>query len=86
MVRKQRVEVGHDVVLAADHQAEAPLEAEHAAAGADVDVVHALGRQRLGPVDVVAVVGVAAVDDDVARAHALGQVARRSGRRRRPGP
>ena len=39
---EDRVEVRDDVVLAADHQAEAALEAEHAAARADVDVVDAL--------------------------------------------
>ena len=54
------------VVVAADHQAVAALEAEDAAAGADVDVVDALLAQLRGPADVVAVVGVAAVDDDVA--------------------
>ena len=58
-----------DVVLAADHEAEPALEAEDAAGRADVDVVDAalleLGRLR----DVVAVVGVPAVDHDVARLH-----------------
>ena len=63
---EDRVEVRDDVVLAADHEAEAALEAEHAAARADVDVVDALRAKRVGAVDVVAVVGVAAVDDDVA--------------------
>ena len=53
-------------LVAADHQAVAALQAEDAAAGADVDVVDALLPQLLGPADVVAVVGVAAVDDDVA--------------------
>ena len=47
------------------------------------------GRQGLGPVDVVAVVGVAAVDHDVTRAHALGQVldglAGEGGRHHHPG-
>ena len=71
---EQRVEVRDDLVLAADHQAVAALEAEHAAAGADVDVVDALLAQLGRPVDVLAVVGVAAVDDDVARLHQLGQL------------
>jgi len=35
-----------DLGLAADHQAEAALEAVHAAAGADVDVVQAGFGQR----------------------------------------
>ena len=55
-----------DVVLAADHLAVAALQAPDAAAGADVDVVDALGLQLRGAADVVEVVGVAAVDDDVA--------------------
>ena len=64
----------HDVVLAADHQAVAPLEAEDATARADVDVVDAGGLQALGAVDVVAVVRVAAVDDDVARREHLREI------------
>ncbi len=63
-----------DLGLAADHHAEAALEPEHPAARADVDVVHALGRERLRPLDVVAVVGVAAVDHDVARVHETGEL------------
>jgi hypothetical protein len=43
------------------------LEAPHAAAGAHVHVVHAPGRQLLRAADVIDVVGVAAVDEDVAR-------------------
>ena len=61
------------VVLAADHQAVAALEAPDAAAGADVDVVDAALGQRGRARDVVAVVGVAAVDDDVARLEQRGQ-------------
>ena len=63
---EQRLQAGHHLGLAADHQAVAPLQAEDPAAGADVQVVHAPGPERLGPVDVVAVVGVAAVDHHVA--------------------
>ena len=57
----------HDLRLAADHHAVAALQAPDAAAGADVDVVDALRREFLGAADVVDVVGVAAVDEDVAR-------------------
>ena len=54
-------------VGAADHQAVAPFETVHAAAGADVEVVDAVvGGERRGAVDVVVVPGVAAVDDRVA--------------------
>jgi hypothetical protein len=50
---------------AADHQAEAALEAEDAAAGAHVDVVQPLLAERRGTAQVVTVVRVAAVDDGV---------------------
>src|SRR4051794_37842861 len=67
--RRERLEEGVEArdgrVVAADHQAVAALEAEHAAARAHVDVVQALLAQRPRPDDVVAVVGVAAVDDGV---------------------
>ena len=63
---EDRVEMLHDVVFAPDHQAEAALQPEDAAARADVDVVDALWLQHRGAIDVVAVVAVATVDDDVA--------------------
>ncbi len=53
--------------FSADHQAVAALLAGDAAAGADVDVVHSHCGERLRPPYVVAVVGVAAIDHDVAR-------------------
>ena len=75
-----RRQVGDRAVLATDHQAEPTLEAEHTTTGADVDVVDALGPEHLGAVDVVAVVRVAAVDDDVAGVESPGDVHhRRSG-------
>ena len=63
---EDRVEAADHVGFAADHHAIAPVEAEHAAAGADVDIVDLLRGQFLGAADVVDVVGVAAVDQDVA--------------------
>src|SRR5690606_6517622 len=48
-----------------------------ATARAHVDVVHAGGLEGGGPVDVVAVVGVAAVDDDVAGGHQPGELGHR---------
>ena len=63
---ENRVEVLDDVVFAANHLAVTALEAPDAAAGADVNVVDAFGGELLGAADVVDVVGVAAVDDDVA--------------------
>ena len=64
---EDRVETADRLRLAADHQAEAALEAEDPPAGTNVDEVDALRCERLGAVDVVAVVAVAAVDDDVVR-------------------
>ena len=68
--RRQRRKIGSrrctGVRLAADHHAVAALEAPDAAAGAHVDVVDPLRRELLRAADVVDVVGVAAVDEDVA--------------------
>src|SRR5580692_5420871 len=60
------VEVFHDVGFAADHLAVAAFEAPDAATGADVTIVNALRGKFFGAADVVDVIGVAAVDDDVA--------------------
>src|SRR5208282_1193670 len=59
------VQAPHRLVLAADHQAVAPFQAPHAAAGADVHVVDAVPLEIFGPRDVVPVVRVPAVDHDV---------------------
>jgi hypothetical protein len=64
---EDRIEMLHHRRLAADHHAEAALEAPHATARPDVDVMDALGRERLRAPEVVDVVRVAAVDHDVAR-------------------
>ena len=75
------------VGLAADHQAVAALQAGDAAAGADVDVVDGSARgEPRRAADVVAVVGVAAVDDDVAGLESAAPGRRARGRRRRPAP
>jgi hypothetical protein len=71
---EDRVEMPHDVVLAADHLAIAALEAPDAAAGADVDVMNALGGEFLGAANVVDVIGIAAVDHDVAGFELRGEV------------
>ncbi len=63
---EDRLQVLDDGGFAADHQAVAPIDAGDAAAGADVDVMVFRRREAFGAADVVAVVGVAAVDDDVA--------------------
>ena len=66
MVSKIGSRCADDVVLAADHEAEAAVETEHAAARPAVDVVDTARLEARGTIDVVAVVRVAAVDDDVA--------------------
>ncbi len=64
---EDRVQVlGRPCCLAADHQAEAALEAKDAAARAAVDIVDADRLELLRPDDVVTVIRVAAIDDDVA--------------------
>src|SRR5262249_59379489 len=62
---EDRVEMLHDTRLAADHHAVAALQSPDAAAGADVHVMNAIGRQLLGAADVVDVVWIAAVGQDV---------------------
>ena len=64
---EDRIEMLHDVGLAADHHAVAALQAPDAAAGADIHIVDALCGQFLGAANVVDVVGIAAVDKNVAR-------------------
>src|SRR5262249_8784915 len=64
--REERVEMPHDVRLAADHEAVAALEAEHATARPAVHVMYPLVGESARPIDVVAVVRVSTVDHDVA--------------------
>ena len=56
----------HDRVLAADHVAVAALETPDAAADADIDIVQLLDLQLPRATDVVVIIGIAAVNDDVA--------------------
>src|SRR5260370_998893 len=53
---EDRVETLHHCGFAADHHAIAALETPDAAASADIDIVDALGRELLGPADVVDVI------------------------------
>ena len=64
--REDGVEVLHHLRLAADHLAVAALASPDAAAGSDVDVVDSPLAEVLRAPDVVDVVGVPAVDEDVA--------------------
>ena len=56
-----------DCVLgAADHHAVAAFETPNAAAGSYIDIMDSFGGELFGAANVVNVVGVAAVDEDVA--------------------
>src|SRR5437870_306479 len=72
-----RIQATHDVRLAADHEAVAALEPEHAAAGAAVHVVEPVAGEPARAIDVVAVVGVPAVDDGVTAREAGGNALER---------
>src|SRR5262245_27840986 len=63
---EDRLEAKRRVMRPADHQAVAAVGAPHAAARADVEIVNAPARERLGSPHVVLEVAVAAVDDRVA--------------------
>ena len=63
---EDRIEVLDHACLAADHHAVAALQAPDATARPHVHVVDPLRREFLGAPDVVHVVGIAAVDEDVA--------------------
>src|SRR5262249_30329752 len=63
---EDRVEALHRLVGAADHHAIAAFQAPDAAARPHIHVVDLLGREFFGAANVVHVVGVAAVDEDVA--------------------
>ena len=75
---ENRIEVLHNFIFAADHLAVAALQSPHAAAGADVHVVQTFRGQFLGTADVINVVGISAVDKDVA-AFELGYKSCKSG-------
>ena len=65
-VAKIGVEMFDDLGFAADHHAISAFQSPYAAAGADIHVVDALCGKLLRAADVVDVVGVAAIDQDVA--------------------
>jgi hypothetical protein len=66
---EDRVEMFYHIILTADHVAVAALQTPDAAADADIDIVDALGFQFVGAADVVVIVGIAAIDQDVAGLH-----------------
>src|SRR5690349_8611902 len=78
---KDRIEVLDRLLLAADHQAIAPLEPPDPAAGAAIEVAHALSLQLPGAADVILVERVAAIDHDVAGIEKLAELPHRLLRR-----
>src|SRR5581483_10544619 len=64
--REDRLEGAEHSRLGTDHQTIALLEPEHTAARTGIDVVDACRAQLLGPANIVLIVGIAAVDEDVA--------------------
>src|SRR5262249_9374610 len=87
---ENRVEALHRLFRATDHHAVPTLDAPAAPRGADITVVQPLALQLARPPHVVLEVAVAAVEDDVARLHVLGQLVdgvlgRSAGRHHDPG-
>src|SRR5216684_5035580 len=64
---EDRIEMPHNIGFAANHLAVAALESPYAAAGAHVHIVQPFGGQFLCPADIIDVVGISAVNHDVAR-------------------
>ena len=63
--RKDRIEVIHGLLRAADHHAIAALDTPDAAGGAAIDVADTLLGQFLGATNIVLVERIAAIDDDI---------------------
>ena len=76
--RPDGIEALDDGVLPADHQAVAAVQTPDTAGRADVDVVDPARSQLRGSREIVAVVGVAAVDDRVIWLEQLGELVHRA--------
>src|SRR6185295_15910028 len=63
---EDRIEMLHRFGFAADHHAIAALQTPDAAARADVNIVDAFCGQLFGAANIIDVVGIAAVDQDIA--------------------
>src|ERR1700733_13201259 len=70
---QDRVETFDHGLVAADHHAIAALDAPDAAGGADINIMNAAFPELLAAADVVLPERVAAIDDDVAGFHQLGE-------------
>ena len=74
IVFKSRVDDRDCFVRAAHHQAVAALQPEDPATGPDVDIVDALLLELGRTTHIIAIVGVATIDDDVALLHQAGEL------------
>ena len=63
---EDRIEISDDLFLAANHLAVTTIESPNSATRSDVDVMNAFSFQFARAPDVVDVVGISAVDNDVA--------------------
>src|SRR5262249_56717279 len=70
---EEGIEMIDDLTFPADHLTVTTFESPHASARADIDVIEAPAFQLFCSPNVVYVVGVAAIDDDVARFHVSGE-------------
>jgi hypothetical protein len=66
--------VTHGGFLSTDHLAITPLQSPHPTAGSDVHELDSLGAEVPSAVNIVLVIGVAAVDNDVIALHQCRQV------------
>ena len=64
----------HSFPGAANHHAITTLQSPHAATRADVDVIDLFFAQVYGATRVIFVIGIAAIDDGVARVHSRGEI------------
>ena len=70
---ENRIQLLHHFLRSADHHAVAAFQSPDAAAGPDINVVNALVLELGGAANVIFEIGVAAVDENVAGLHALGE-------------
>src|SRR5438477_11286320 len=70
---ENRIELPNDFFEAANHHAVTAFQAPNAAAGANIHVVNAFFFELLRAADVIFKAGIAAVNDNVARLHPLGE-------------
>src|SRR5262245_46269733 len=73
-LRKDRLQLLHDLALAADHQTVATYRTPDAATGAHVHIMDALGLQFGGTTQIVLIIGVAAIDEAIASAQEWNQL------------